>query len=213
VTSTGAAGRIAFSMTAAAIALLLGAGVADVPAAGDQLKMKPGPPGGVAKRALVVGDSLAVGTKPYLIKDLRGWRVGHSISISKHAPEGASEIARRGGLPPVIVASLGTNDDPHDVGGFDHAVRTVLRAAGEKRCVVWPNIVRPSVGGASYAGYSNALAREAGRHTNLVVVNWVRMASHNRGWFGEDGVHPNATGYTARARAIANAARRCRASL
>jgi hypothetical protein len=213
VTRSGAARRTGCLATAAAIALLLGAGVASAPASSAGVVLKKRSRGGVAKRALVVGDSLAAGTKPYLVRALRGWRVAHSLAISKHAPEGATEIARRGGLPPVIIASLGTNDDPRDVGGFDHAVHTVLQAAGGRRCVIWPNIVRPPVGGAGYAGYNNVLDHLAATHDNLRVVNWVGMADHNRGWFGDDGVHPNATGYTARARAIASAARRCRVSL
>lgn len=169
----------------------------------------------VAKRAFVVGDSLAVGTKPYLVRALRGWRVGHSVSISKHAPEGASELGRRGarGLPPVVVASLGTNDDPGAVSSFDHSVRVALRAVGKRGCVVWPNIVRPPVGGRTYAGYNSVLRRLAGKRRNLVVFNWARMAGRNRQWFGDDGVHPTGVGYSARARGIANGVRECRRRL
>jgi hypothetical protein len=168
----------------------------------------------VGKRLFVVGDSLAVGTKPYLPRFLHGWRIGSSVSISKHAPEGASELARRGhSLPPVVVASLGTNDDPHATGSFEAAVRKSLRATGKRGCIVWPNIVRPAVGGATYAGYNNLLDRIARRNDRLRVVNWAAMAAHNRAWFGDDGVHPNATGYMARARAIAKQVRRCRRTL
>jgi lysophospholipase L1-like esterase len=166
----------------------------------------------VGKRVFVIGDSLAVGTQPYLARDLGGWRVRTSASISKNAPQGAAELAGRQ-LPPVVVASLGTNDDPHAVSSFDHAVREALRAVGKHGCVVWPNIVRPAVGGATYAGFNHVLSRLAAKRDNLRVVDWVAMVAHNRGWIGEDGVHPNATGYMARARAIARQVRRCRRSL
>ena len=172
------------------------------------------PAAAVGKRVFVVGDSLAVGTRPYLGRYLHRWRVRTSATISKHAPEGASELAHRAAhLPPVVVASLGTNDDPHAVSSFEHAIRTSLRVVGEHGCVVWPNIVRPPVGGATYAGYNGVLGRLAKRNHHLRVVDWVRIASHNRGWFGDDGVHPNATGYMVRAQAIAKKVRRCRASL
>jgi lysophospholipase L1-like esterase len=162
----------------------------------------------------VVGDSLAVGTKPYLPRHLHGWRIRSSVSISKHAPEGAAELARRGrSLPPVVVASLGTNDDPRATGSFEAAVRKSLRAVGKRGCVVWPSIVRPAVAGATYAGYNRILERIARRNDHLRVVDWAAMAARNRGWFGPDGVHPNATGYMARARAIARQVRRCRRSL
>jgi hypothetical protein len=188
-----------------AVSLALGAGGA----AGA--RHKPKAPG---KRLFVVGDSLAVGTRPYLPRDLHGWRIRSSVSISKHAPEGASELARRGhSLPPVVVASLGTNDDPHATGSFEAAVRKSLRATGKRGCIVWPNIVRPAVAGATYTGYNDVLDRIARRNDHLRVVDWAAMAEHNRGWFGSDGVHPNTTGYMARARAIAKQVRRCRRSL
>jgi hypothetical protein len=172
---------------------------------------RPHPPG---KRALVVGDSLAVGTRPYLGRALGGWRVRTSASISKQAPEGASELVRRRRhLPPVVVASLGTNGDPRAVSSFEGAVRRALGAVGKHGCLVWPNIVRPAVAGASYAGYNRVLGHLSARRDNLRVVDWAAMAAHNRGWFGPDGVHPNATGYMARARAIARQVRRCRRSL
>jgi lysophospholipase L1-like esterase len=168
----------------------------------------------VGKRLFVVGDSLAVGTRPYLPRYLHGWRIRSSVSISKHAPEGASELGRRRrGLPSVVVASLGTNDDPHAVSSFEGSVRKSLRAVGKHGCVVWPNIVRPAVAGASYAGYNRVLDRIARRNDHLRVVDWAAIAAHNRGWFGPDGVHPIATGYTVRAAAIAKQVRRCRRSL
>jgi lysophospholipase L1-like esterase len=170
--------------------------------------------GSVAKRVLVIGDSLAVGTKPYLGRDLGGWRTQTSASISENAVHGAEELAhRRHHLPPVVVASLGTNDDPHGISSFEHAVSTALGAVGKHGCVVWPNIVRPAVGGATYTGFNRVLARAAAKHDNLRVVDWVAMVAHNRAWIGDDGVHPDATGYMARARAIAHQVRHCRRSL
>jgi lysophospholipase L1-like esterase len=85
----------------------------------------------------------------------------------------------------------------------------VLEIAGSTRCVVVPNIVRPPVGGASYAGFNQALADLAKHHDNLRVVDWARLVSANRGWLAGDGVHVNATGYQARARAIAKQVERC----
>jgi lysophospholipase L1-like esterase len=162
----------------------------------------------VGKRAFVVGDSLAVGTRPYLVRALKGWRVGHSVSISKQAPQGVGELARRGarGLPPVVVVQLGTNGDRNALSSFDHSVRTALRSVGKRGCVVWPNIVRPP----GYGGYNAILRRLSARRRNLIVFNWSRMVRRNPGWLADDGVHVNATGYTARARGIANEVRECR---
>jgi lysophospholipase L1-like esterase len=165
----------------------------------------------LSRRLLVNGDSLAVGTEPYLPRDLRHWKVTQSASISRHASEGASIMRSYGrSLPRVIHVSLGTNDDPRAVGTFRAAIRDVMAVAGPRRCVVWTNIVRPPVAGASYAGYNHALAAESRPRANLRVVNWARMARQNPQWFGGDGVHVTAEGYQARAGAIATSVRRCR---
>jgi len=113
-------------------------------------------------------------------------------------------------LARVIHVSLGTNDDPRSVEAFRSAIREVMAVAGPRRCVVWANIVRPSVAGASYAGYNRALAQESRPRTNLRVVDWARLVRENPHWLAGDGVHVSAVGYRVRARAVARSVRRCR---
>ena len=165
----------------------------------------------LSHRLLVNGDSLAVGTRPYIGHELSGWRVTHSVAVSRHASEGAAVMRSYGrALPRVIHVSLGTNDDPRQVSSFRSAIRAVMDAAGLRRCVVWTNIIRPPVAGASYAGYNRALAREARARDNLRMVDWARLVRENPGWLADDGVHVSADGYRARARAVARSVRRCR---
>src|SRR5829696_8529625 len=141
----------------------------------------------LSRRLLVNGDSLAVGTKPYLPQELRRWKVTQSASVSRHAFEGA-DVMR----------------------AYGRALPSVMHVAGPHRCVVWTNIVRPPVAGASYAGYNRALAVESRPRENLRVVNWARMVHANPQWLAGDDVHVNADGYRARAKAIAQSVRRCR---
>jgi hypothetical protein len=170
----------------------------------------PASAGALDRRLLVNGDSLAVGTKPYIPRELKGWKVRHSTAVSRHAYEGAGVMRSYGPkLPRVIHVSLGTNDDPSQVEGFRAAVGEIMEVAGPRRCVVWTNIVRSAVAGKSYAGYNRALAREAGARDNLRIVNWARMVRRNPGWLADDGVHVSAAGYRARARAVARQVRRC----
>jgi lysophospholipase L1-like esterase len=165
----------------------------------------------LSRRLLVNGDSLAVGTAPYLPRELGRWKVTQSTAVSRHAFEGASVLrayARR--LPRVIHVSLGTNDDPRSLTAFRSAIRAVMAVAGPRRCVVWANVVRPPVAGATYAGYNRVLAQESKPRKNLRVVNWARMVRENSYWLAGDGVHVSAEGYQVRARAVARSVRRCR---
>jgi lysophospholipase L1-like esterase len=161
------------------------------------------------RNVFVNGDSLAEGTRPYIPRALDHWHVSQSVSISRHAPQGVAILRRLQHVPPVVVMSLGTNDDPRSTGAFRNAIRETMHVVGRSGCVVWPNIVRPPVGGASYAGYNQALAEESGERRNLRVVEWTKMVAANRSWLARDGVHVNAAGYQARAEAIAREVRRC----
>lgn len=185
---------------AAALLLVVAAGALGAPAASS-------PP-----RAMFdVGDSLSVGTDPYLREKLRGYRIERLYDIGLHAADAAAIVSRaRRSLPPVLVVSAGTNDDPRIVSAFVRAISTIVKAAGPGRCVVWPTIARPPAVGASYDGFNRALARAASRHANLVLVDWVGMLRRHPGWSVGDGVHVSAAGYRARAAAIADAVKtRC----
>ncbi len=169
----------------------------------------PAPAAG-SRHVLSYGDSLSVGTDLFLGGYLRGWSVRSSASISRHAEDAPGALRGYGAaLPHVIVVSAGTNDDPGRVSGFARIVRETLAIAGPSRCVVWSTIVRPPYQGVSYAGYNSTLEAIAGRRGNLRVFDWVSMARAHPSWFGSDGVHPTATGYRARAAAIARLVRGC----
>jgi hypothetical protein len=169
-------------------------------------------PGATAgnRNLLSYGDSLSVGTDLFLRAYLHGWRVDSETSISRHADAVPAALRSYGSaLPRVIVVSAGTNDDPGRVSGFAHIVRETLAIAGPKRCVVWSTIVRPAYEGVSYTGYNRALTGIARTRANLRIFDWVSMARAHPSWFGSDGVHPTATGYRARAAAIARLVRGC----
>lgn len=161
------------------------------------------------RSVFAIGDSLGQGTKPYLPKALKRWKVDQSVSISRHAPEGVSILRKRGGLPGAVVFALGTNDSPGAVSTFKDALTDALRIIGKTRCLVVPNIVRPPVGGRSYAGYNAVIAKLDRRKKNFREVDWAKLVARNRGWLAADGVHVSATGYAARARAIAKQVERC----
>jgi hypothetical protein len=153
---------------------------------------------------LDVGDSLSVGAAPYLRAQLRGYRIEPEHDVGLHAYDAARIVTGTHPLPSVVVVSAGTNDDPRIVSTFIRSVSTIVTAAGTARCVVWPTIVRPPAVGATYAGINQALGHAAARHSNLVLVDWVRLVRAHPWWLAKDGVHVSAAGYRARAAAIAS---------
>ena len=164
-----------------------------------------------SRSLLVVGDSLTVGTRPYLPHYLRRWRIRQEVSISKQSYQGPSTLRRYGRhLPRVIFVNLGTNGDPRATSSFEHDIRRVMHVAGKHRCVVWSSIVRPPVAGASYARLNRVLADQARKRKNLMLFRWVRLARAHPYWFGPDHVHVTATAYRIRAKAMAKQIRECR---
>ena len=162
------------------------------------------------RSAVVVGDSLAVGTGPYLPGLLPGWQVRQIAHGGVTTATGIARLQALGTtLPHYVVISLGTNDDPRAVERFRAEVRSVLATAGSRRCVVWPNIVRPRTLGATYAGLNRVLAEEAAANRRLRVVDWQGLVRAHPAWLRSDGVHGTVAGYRGRAAAIARALAAC----
>jgi hypothetical protein len=166
-------------------------------------------PAAAAPALLHVGDSLAMGTDPWLHSLLPSWSITTSARKSRPTSVGVAIIDRQPSLPRTLVVELGTNDSPQAASRFAAYVRHVLALAGPTRCVVWVNIHRPPYRGVSYAGFNAALDQIAATAPNLAVVDWNGMVRSGRAQVGRDGVHATAAGYQARAQAIAQALQGC----
>jgi lysophospholipase L1-like esterase len=158
-----------------------------------------------SSQVLVVGDSLAVGLRPYLADQL-GTDVAWDAKSGRTTPQGL--LALRAALkvvePTTVVVSLGTNDGS-DPTRFQDRIDRVLAAIGPKRCVVWTNIYRPARKG-PYAGLNTTLLGEAARVRRLHLVDWL-SAVKGRDVTLPDGLHPNTEGFEYRSKLIADAVR------
>jgi hypothetical protein len=156
-------------------------------------------------RVLVVGDSLAVGLKPYL-GELLGEDVAWDAKSGRTTPQGLAAL--RSSLkivrPKVVVVSLGTNDGP-DPSRFANRIERALAAIGPNACVVWSDIYRPARKG-PYAALNGVLSQEAARVKRLHVVAW-DLAVTRRAVSLPDGLHPDKAGFAYRAKLIAGAVR------
>lgn len=155
---------------------------------------------------LVVGDSLAVGMRPFLIPMLGGREVAWNARTGRTTPQGLQVL--RATLPQVtpttVVVSLGTNDGP-DPGRFADRIRRVLRALPPRACVIWPTIIRPPRKG-PYAALDRVLREQAGRDPRFVAPGWDYAVLRGNVRL-PDGVHPDEFGFLYRSRMIARAIR------
>lgn len=154
---------------------------------------------------LVVGDSLAVGLRPYLQQQL-GTDVAWDAKSGRTTPQGlfALRAALKVVQPSTVVVSLGTNDGSSPA-RFQDRITRMLGAIGSKRCVVWANIYRPARKG-PYAALNTVLDAEAAKVSRLHLVDWLG-AVKGRAVTLPDGLHPNATGFEYRSKLIADAVR------
>jgi lysophospholipase L1-like esterase len=154
---------------------------------------------------LVVGDSLAVGLKPYL-GGLLGEHVAWDAKSGRTTPQGlvALRTALQTVRPATVVVSLGTNDGP-DPTRFTSRIDRALAAIGSHACVVWSNIFRPARKG-PYVALNGALEQEAARVSRLHLVDW-NGAVTRKAVALPDGLHPDAAGFAYRARMIARTVR------
>jgi hypothetical protein len=169
----------------------------------------PAPP----RTLVMIGDSLAQGTEPYLAGMLDGWQVTTDARRGRPLAEGMGVLdATPTPSPAVLAFSLFTNDSPTAVDSLEAAVRRSVQRAGPRGCAVWATIVRPPLSGVSYDAANrrlNALASDSELAGRLIIVPWAEVVARNPGLIAADGVHGTAAGYETRARLYASAARAC----
>jgi len=176
----------------------------------------PPPASTTGRTVLMIGDSLAQGTEPYLAGQLGGWSVATDARRGRPLAEGMQVLANTQvpGGPVILAFSLFTNDAPTNVAALESAVRTSVQRAGSRGCAVWATIVRPPVGGTSYAAANAKLAQLANDpqlRGRLLIAPWAAAVASNPSLVGKDGVHASSAGYQERARLYAATARTCRA--
>jgi hypothetical protein len=157
--------------------------------------------------ATLVGDSLNVGIEPYLGDELPGWRVDAHDRVGRATPEGIDELrSLGGGLAPVVVVSLGTNDSDGSEPEFRKLVNQALAIVGPHRCLVWATVVRD---GTPRTGFNQVLVDARSEHPNVRLVEWAALVGGDGELLAGDLVHGTPDGYARRAEETARAIRDC----
>lgn len=153
---------------------------------------------------LIIGDSLAIGTMPFLDEMLTDRNLTWDTVNGRTTPQGmrALRLALRESEPQAVVVSLGTNDGP-DPRRFTSRLRRMLRDLAPDTCVIWTAVVRPPRKG-RYGALNRALRAEARRDHRLIVINWDRAVKRGTVVL-RDGLHADAAGYRYRSFKIAQA--------
>jgi hypothetical protein len=191
----------------------------------------PPPPRTACTRVLHIGDSTTVGAisaeyvaEPRHRLDAQYRRVG-ATDVSIDASPGRSIVERLAGAPSAHdvaiaargrgyrgcwVVAIGTNDAANigagaNLGAAARIDRIMEAVDGDP--VLWVDAVTFTDEGAwaqaNMAAWNVALRDAVGRHPNLRVYEWSRVAHAD--WFTSDGVHDNSTGAAYRAALLADA--------
>jgi peptidoglycan/LPS O-acetylase OafA/YrhL len=158
----------------------------------------PAPPVGVpSASALVVGDSIALGSAESLRHAL-----GAGTTVN-------AKVGRQfSAAPDIVSAWVAVNDGPVviDLGANGTVsaddIDAVLAAAGDRRVV----LVGVHVPRRWQDGNNDVLRAAAAAHPTVAFVDWDALVDAHPGVLGPDGVHPDPTGRTLLATAIATAA-------
>ncbi len=171
-----------------------------------------GSPG--ARPLIVIGDSLAVGTRAPLAAALPGWPTVTNARVDRGLAEGMRVLEQTQVTAPrtILAFSLFTNNDPTDVAALRQAVLTSVARLGAHGCAIWATIHRPPVNGVSYAAANNALTTVAATlGGRVLIVPWDAQAARHPEWLAPDGVHGTTLGDQQRADLYAQAALSCSA--
>lgn len=157
---------------------------------------------------LVIGDSLALDSAPYLTQDLEGWKVRQRYWGGVTLQQGLGWFAQETPPPPIVAFSLFTNNEPSEAPLLERAVGALL--ARHPGCHIWATPYRRGPAGNVYAAINPRLRAVARRHRDrMVLIDWAAVVTARGGLLREDGVHTTPFGARVRAYLYAGAARRC----
>jgi hypothetical protein len=160
-------------------------------------------------RVLVVGDSLAELTSPYLQHLLPG------VPITVNAVGGSNSFQifdlfqeSYETSDSVIVFDAGTNDDPEYPQILAENLHKVAATVGE-RCLVVPTVHGFTVNGVDNAGKNRVVAEFAAARPGTQTPDWAGFVRAHPQLMQSDGLHPIEAGAQARAELIAAGISRC----
>jgi lysophospholipase L1-like esterase len=156
-----------------------------------------------------VGDSLGVGTVPYLRSELSGVTIDDDSEIGRPSSAGLPILeAKMAANPEVVVFDLGTNDDLANPDALASDLAAARQIAGT-RCMVMATLNRPPLNGVSVDGLNRAVTSFAAADGNVALVDWHARAEADPSLLISDHVHPTGEGYALRAKLFAAAIRSC----
>jgi len=167
------------------------------PGAGSPIVFPPPPLTSGTGALYAVGDSVLLGTEPYLRSTLSGWDVRLDGRVGRGVPEGFNLVRMNGDrLGDVLVVLLGHNYGGG--GGFGPSLERLLRDLDDVPRVVLVTVVEWS---RAQPEVNRAIRAAPLAHDNVVVADWAAVVEKNPG-FLRDHVHTTAAGATALANLI-----------
>ena len=157
---------------------------------------------------LYVGDSLGVGTAPYLRSELGASGLDVDAEIGRPSGVGVDLLGSLiGPEHDIVVFDLGTNDDPAAPDALASDLTAARKIAGD-RCMVVATLNRPPLNGVPVDGLNDAVTAFAARDPNVSLVDWHAAAESDPDLL-IDGIHSTGDGYAMRARLFADAIASC----
>lgn len=169
----------------------------------------PAAPAAPVQDVLVIGDSLGVGTEPYLAPRLSGYRVHTDAEVGRGSGAGVDVLAETvSPADDVIVFALGSNDDPSEPESLAvNLERANALAAG--RCLVAATLEVSELTGVSDDPLNDVIRSFAAASPNVRLVEWEQAVRPD---LLADGGHATPEGYELRAGLFADAIASCEAA-